>query len=258
MVLTTNDQILQWLDDHDGFANANLSYRFDPFSKELILEIGRRKKISLAGETAHFELFSVIISGVEILSGELESAERLSLFKMHSLNDTSGLIFDAWGKDEISLRCSKIYVEEAREIEEITEPIISANTLVFKIKINERPVASYWIKRLEDTGHDAMYVSYFGDEILTQEIDDYVGLSIIPKSPNRQSLGVKFCKVVLIDGILEIMIELQNSQLQNFWQDFIRILSEMEVIEVRSGNVIFARNEWINFLDSGILPKRLL
>lgn len=259
MVLTTNDQILQWLDDHHGFANAYLTYTFDSNASELILDIEQRDKISLAGEMERIEVFSVVISDVEILSGKFEPTEGLSLFGIHSLDHSRGLIFDTWGKDEISFTCSQIFIKETREIERIAKPILSANNLVFKIRIDERPDADYWIRKSQKAGFEATYIGYFGNEIPTNEITDYTGLSIRPKEKeNCLPLGVRFCKVVHSHGVLEVVIELQNSELQGFWQAFIRSLGGMDLIEVRSGNVVFAANEWIDFLDTATLPKRLL
>jgi hypothetical protein len=259
MVLTTNDQILKWLDDHDGFANANLAYTFNLFSRELILEIEQRDRISLAGETELVRLFFVIVSGVEIKSGHLTSEEGLSLYNMYPLQDRTGLIWDVWEKDEVAFTCTEVYVRETKDIMRTTKPVLSNSTLIFKISIEEKPDAVYWIKRLGDAGYEVKYIGYFGDELSIGELDDYTGLSIIPKTNGEPLwIGVKFCRVEHANGILKIQLELQNSRIQDFWEELIRTVTKMNVVEVRNGNVVFDQSEWNRFVYSGVLPDRLL
>lgn len=256
-VLTETDQIRQWLDNHDGFTNATLAYTFDSAARELTLDIECRDEMALAGETEVLKIFSITISDVQGLSSEFTSDEHLTLYQVYPLQDTPGLVMDVWGKDQISFTCARILIGEAKEIERVSKPILSTTTLAFKIRTEEKPDSAYWIKRLQEKGYKAVYIGYFGNEKPTNEIVEYTGLSIRPMEENRPWPGVKFCKVVHTDGVLELIIELQNSELQNFWQDFLRTLSVMDVIEVRSGNVVLSANEWIDFLDTATLPERL-
>jgi|GEM_PF-5994437 len=260
MILESATQILYWLKEFDGFANAKLSYQINRLTKHLFFQIEYLHRTSLAGERQLVKVISAEASGVEIIEGDpLDSEINVPIYKIYALKEKSGLNFDTWTENRFSITCRVIAITKVQEIERITKPALSKDALTFKIRMNEKPSAEYWINHLHKKGYDATYFGYFGDEMPIEEIRDYTGASIRPKhTKDSMDLGIKFCKVAFADGEFELTIELQNSALNSFWKGLVEVISEMEIMQVKSGNVVFNKSEWLNFLETETLPKRLL
>ena len=259
--MTTSEQITQWLEAEGYFANARISYVYNSLSRQLSLRIEQSSGASLAGEIERLKTYFVEASEVKVKVGELKASEEdLLLYQMHPFNDGPGLIFDIWGQDEITFTFNILEIKEVKEIERVTKPILSDSTIAFKMKTPEKPDADYWVKKLQEKGYDATYIGYFGGEMSLSEITDYTGLSIRPRSEtgDRLALGIKFCKAIHKDGELEIVLEVQNSELKDFWRAFISTIIEKGAYQVRSGNVIFTSSEWKAFTEIGKLPAYIL
>jgi hypothetical protein len=255
--MTTPEQIVQWLESEGYFSNARVSYVYNPLSKQLSFRIEQSSGASLAGETERLKIYFVEASEVKVKVGELKSSEGdLNLYQMNPFNDGPGLIFDIWGQDEIAFTFNALEVKVAKEIERVTKPMLSDSTISLKMRTTEKPDADYWVKKLQEKGYDATYIGYFGGEIPLNEITDYTGLSIRPRSEtgDRLALGVKFSKAIHKDGELEIVLELQNSELRDFWRTLISSIIEKGAYQIRSGNVIFTSSEWKAFTEIGKLP----
>lgn len=259
MILSSATQILYWLKEYDGFADAKLSYQMNRLTKQLFFQIEYLLRRSLAGERELVKIISAEASGVEIIEGDpLDAENDVPIYKIYPLKEKVGLNFDTWTENRFSITCNTITIAKVQEVERMTKPILSKDTLIFKIRITEKPGAEYWIKQLHHKGYEATYIGYFGDEMLIEEIQDYTGASLRPKhTKDRLALGIKFCKVAFANGELELIIELQNSALNDFWKSLVEVISEMEIMQVKNGNVVFNKSEWLNFLETETLPRRL-
>lgn len=132
-----------------------------------------------------------------------------------------------------------------------TPPLrINKNRIRIKIQVGlfDYPVI---IKKFRDVNIEISLRGYFGDKVDLSEIknvEDLLGLSIFQDSPRensfQDSLGINFCNMEKEDDYIYITFDLQNTKLNIFWIEFIKILLSMNLLEIKSGNVTFSKNEF--------------
>jgi hypothetical protein len=260
MLLTTTEQLIEWLDDTDGFANGELDYTFDALSGNFSFKIVRRPEVAVvAGEKELVTIFTVLAQNTLVLAGSLlVHEEDLVIYSLYPL-DQLGLMIDIWGKDDISLSFTALNLITREEVVRIAKPVLSDTTVAFKIKIDQQPDAAYWINALQQQGHTATYSGYFGNEIPITEVTSYRRLSLRPKREDTKvASGINFSTVEQEDGLLTIVLETEASGLEIFWNALMKVINELNIVEARSGNVVFTADEWREFLQTKELPVRLL
>jgi len=249
-ILRSVEEIEELTDQFNGFIDARLSYEFDLITKLLKIDIEYGEK-GLAGTEYMSTSACFVLVNADVTSGTLVQAEsNLKLYHIMSLEVGIGLIFDIWGKEELVIKCDSIKVVSVKQSKQIVQPALSEFSVFFKIKINYKPDINYWIRELSYQVSDVVCVGYFGEEVPVDQIVDCSGISLRRKI-DKGFLGVKICKYIHSNGVLEILISRQDRLDIKFWNAFIDVLTKMEVLEVLCGNVKFNANEWSRYVSAG-------
>ncbi|WP_029285879.1 hypothetical protein [Pedobacter sp. R20-19] len=77
------------------------------------------------------------------------------------------------------------------------------------------------------------------------------GLSICQDYPKvnhlQDSLGINICNIIEENGFIEISFDFQNTEMKILWQEFLEIILSLNVLEIKSGNVVYDKNEFNQF-----------
>jgi len=247
----TKEDFEKWINNKDFIFDTTLFIKRTDSGELEILIYKKIEFANLAGEKeksivyslqthGFYEMFPKILDFINIQGKYLSELDVVDAPFMLKIK-VEGIM--------VNINCKYLIVKRSPDVIDIAKPKLNSD--VVKFSLNEKlPLPSFWIEQLKKIEYDAMFIGYFGEEILLNDIpiDNYSSFSIKPLNSDKLSLGVNFCKAIgITNNQSEIILNLHDSTLQSFWKSLLNIACSLNVNKIKSGNIEFCADNFSEF-----------
>lgn len=262
MVITSRDELKEWLDQNQWFEEGFIS-RIEGDTSNLKICIGYQVEGNwVAGEKRRLREFEMRPSGISNwtfhANHEFKPGYDWCILGVDIAEEGLGLVFDT--SIFIHLDCERIEVLEPVEFDTTTTPWISDTEVSIGAKRSTIPEPRYWIEALRRKGQQAGFRYYCSEPISIENVPypDYVGYYLhLPELIVESKEGLFFSYVKLDADRLSLVVQLKDETARPIWNALREILSDWPLEEVRCGNVTLGKDVAMRFLATGELPERL-
>ncbi|MFV0198865.1 hypothetical protein OBK01_11740 [Empedobacter falsenii] len=188
----------------------------------------------------------------------LTKTKGSDIFSIMPIENENAIIIENWFQDFRPIFIyEKVLIIKDEVVEKILEPKIKSDIFYFTYQSNKFPTSTYWIEKLEEEGIKASYIDYFNNPVEIQEVplEDYSGWSIRPITLGELGLGAQVCIYNENEHLKTIKFDFIEQNLVDFIQKIKVIVSKSEVEFVKSGNVIFNKEQWENYIFENKLSE---
>ncbi|MFS1514409.1 hypothetical protein VQL36_18565 [Chengkuizengella sp. SCS-71B] len=164
-----------------------------------------------------------------------------------------GIEFDL--PEMVQLHCEALYIDKPIYIRTITKPWVSEKYLFANVKNTILPKSFAWIKLLELKGFKTSW-RYGGSEIKLPEqvpYPDYSGWFLQETNKVKDTeFGVFIENVKVENNGFYIAINRYESEI-NLWLAVTKVIAELPNVQIETGNCEFTGEQWINYIETGVL-----
>ncbi len=262
MILNEFYRVREWLMHHDYFSDCHLDYELkNDLIKLTVEKIESGENIAETFQTVKTIFISCKNSKVIPYSNqEIESKKNGSqLMQLLPFDNMVGFNVFLW-ENGFYVFADEIEVLESESFQKKIVPKVDYNSITLTLKKENIPNDTFWLLELKKINYPSEYFGYFGDVAKKSDYKElgYVNYCIRPKNyiSNFNSIAIQFCLNEIDPFLFNFKIELQNSELLDFWEKFLTLISKLDFVEFKTGNVILNYCEGIDYLNTKILPIR--
>jgi hypothetical protein len=267
-VIENTKDLETWLDENYWFE--------DGYVAEITTHKNEHKMIDLVEIRLGYQIEGTLEGGTPITLKEyIIKAKNIKLWtfsdktmydidncitELDIINDCDGIGIELDVPELVRLICNSIIVEGPFLKKSIRKPWVSDRHISFYIKDGQVPKPSEWIQWLSEIGLNASW-RYGGSEAKSDydvPFPDYAGwfLQETYKIPTTQ-FGVFFCNVGFYEGKLSLSLEKYDKNIDGLWSAVTTVLALKPQVEILSGNCRFNGSQWLEYLNSKIVPENM-